>query len=218
MSESVSIPIATFEVTVEYAKPNMKLLLERINIVDALFEGFKPWNIKVDDVEVISEGKPSEQGIKFRISSKRVSFFFGAAACKLVRDDSDWDSADETITFLEIGLSALTRLAGVEIGKYKTNMAMHLQLKTAPFMDVLGPLVPLPIASLDTAPAKAFAVVLKWADRRVTIDGSAQLANGIFLRLEREFTADETLQAMAVKLRSDEVELFRMLGVQEDRS
>jgi hypothetical protein len=59
--------------------------------------------------------------------------------------------------------------------------------------------------------------VVKWEKHRVTIDGSAQLANGLFLRFEREFEGSATYEAIAGQLRADEEELFAMLGVQEDR-
>jgi hypothetical protein len=51
----------------------------------------------------------------------------------------------------------------------------------------------------------------------VTIDGSGILANAIFLRLEREFPSDATYETMAGQLRTDEEDLFGILGVEEDR-
>jgi hypothetical protein len=217
MSELVSIPIAIFEIVADYARPDMKLLMDRFKIVDALFEAFKPWNINVDDVEVITEGKPSEQGIKFKIPAKRTSFFFGASLCKLNRDNADWESAEETIKILDIGLSTLINLANVEIGSYKTAIAMHLQPKALPFIELLKPFAPSPLVGLDSSPVKAVATVVKWEKRRVTIDGSGQLANGLFLRFEREFEGNTSYEAIAVQLRIDEEELLAILGVQEDR-
>jgi hypothetical protein len=61
------------------------------------------------------------------------------------------------------------------------------------------------------------AAVAKWEDRRVTIDGSAALANAIFLRLERNFLASATYPEIATQLRKDQEDLFRILGVEEDR-
>jgi hypothetical protein len=61
------------------------------------------------------------------------------------------------------------------------------------------------------------ATVVKWRDRKVTIDGSGILANAIFLRLEREFPSDATYETMAGQLRKDEEDLFGILGVEEDR-
>ena len=89
MPELVSIPIAIFDMIMEYTQPNMKLLMDRAEVVSRIFKEYEHWNIKVDDVIVITEGKPSEQGVKFKIPSRRTSFFFGAAHCALTREDAN---------------------------------------------------------------------------------------------------------------------------------
>jgi hypothetical protein len=217
MPELVTIPIAIFDVVMDYTQPNMKLLMDRIKVVDRLFAGYKPWKIKVDDVEIISEGKPSEQGIKFKIPSKRTSFFFGAASCRLTRDDADWESAEETIAILNVGLTALTEVAGVQIGTYKTSISLHIQPKTAQFIDLLRPFASSQITVLDASPMKAFATIVRWDRRRITVDNSAQLANAVFLKFDREFEGVASIEEIAHQLRVDEEELFAVLGVQEDR-
>jgi hypothetical protein len=217
MPELVTIPIAMFEIVVEYTRPNMKLLVDRAQVVDKLFEAFTPWKITVDDTEVIQEGKPSDQGIKFKIPTKRTSFMFGAGSCKLTRDDADWESAEETIRILDTGWRVISELGGVQCSVFKTAMAMHLQPKSAHFIDILKPFAPTQLVSLDSSPVKAVAAVVKWEKRRVTVDGSSQLANGIFVRLERELEGSATYDQIAVQLKADEDELFKLLNVQEDR-
>jgi hypothetical protein len=215
MSQLVSIPIAIFDMAMEYTRPNMKLLIDRIRVVDNLFENYRRWDIKVDDVEVITEGKPSEQGVKFKIPSTRTSFFFGAGQCRLTRDDADWESAHETIEILKLGLGVLNEVAGVEINKYKTSIALHIQPDSGQFLELLRPFAPHQMAALDPSPLTAFAAVTKWEKRRVTIDGSAQLANAIFLKFERDFAGTSSIEEIAHRLRADEDELFAMLGIQE---
>lgn len=217
MPELVSIPIAVVEITIEYSRPNLRLAMDRKDVVEQLFDAFKVWNIKVDDIEVISEGKPSEQGVKFKIPSKRTSFFLGPASCKLVRDDAGWDSAQETIAILDAGLNVVMRSGSVEVGGYKTAIALHIQPKTLRFLDLLRPLCPPKLADLDASPVSGMAAVMKWDQRRVTIDGSAQIANGLFLRFEREFDGNATYSNIAAKLKEDEDQLFELLDVREDR-
>lgn len=216
MPHLVTIPIAILDITVEYSRPNMRLLVDRANVVDRLFQAFTEWKVKVDDVEVITEGKPSDQGIKFKIPAKRTSFMFGAGSCKLNRDDATWATAQETIAILNTGWNVLKELGEVEAGTYKTSIALHLQPKTTPFIDILKPFAARPLADLETAPIKAIAGVLKWDRRRVTIDGSSQFANGIFVRLEREFEGTVTYQQIAEQLHIDETQIFELLDVQEE--
>jgi hypothetical protein len=217
MPEPVTIPISIVEVTIEFTRPNMKLLVDRATAVDQLFEAFVPWNVKVDDVEVITEGKPSEQGVKFKLPVKRTSFQFGAASCKLTRDDADWESAGETIKILDTGWRVLERVGGVKVRAFKTAIALHLQPKITPFVELLKPFAAMPLASVDPSPIRAVAAVVKWEKRRITVDGSGQLANGVFLRFEREFEGSATYDQMAAQLKTDEDELFALLDVKEDR-
>jgi hypothetical protein len=217
MPQLVTIPIAIFEIAIEFARPNMRLLVDRATVVDRLFEAFSPWNVRVDDVEVINEGKPSEQGIKFRIPARKTSFMFGAGSCRLTKDDANWDSAEETIKILDTGYNVITELGGVQTGVFKTAIALHLQPKTMQSIDILMPFAPSQLLGLDPSPLKATASVVKWEKRRVTIDGSSQLANGLFLRLEREFEGSAAYEEIAHQLNADEQELFTLLGVEEDR-
>ncbi len=218
MPEAVTTPIAIIDITMEYVRPNLRLAMDRIKVVDQLFDRYRPWDIKVDDVEVITEGKPSEQGIKFKIQKRRTSFFFSASQCRLTQDDADWESAEETIQILTIGVSTLAEIAGVEISTYKTGIALHLQPKAASFIEIIKPFAAPQLVALEKQPLTAFATVVKWEGRRITIDGSAQIANGIFLRFERDFPGAMAIHEIAVQLKADEDELFALLGVEEARS
>jgi hypothetical protein len=215
MPELITIPIAIVDITMEYVRPNLRLLMDRMKVVDQLFDRYRPWDIQVDDVEVITEGKPSEQGIKFKISKRRTSFFFGSSRCRLTWDDSDWESAQETIEILTIGVSTLVELASVEIAIYKSAISLHLQPKTAQSIELLKPFAAPQLVALEKSPLTAFATVVKWEGRRITIDGSAQIANGIFLKFERDFPGVMPIGEIAMQLKADEDGLFALLGVEE---
>ena len=60
------------------------------------------------------------------------------------------------------------------------------------------------------------ASVLKWNNRRITIDQSGHVANAIFLRFEREFEGTASCEEIATTLRADEEAVFEMLGVREE--
>ncbi len=103
------------------------------------------------------------------------------------------------------------------LGKKKTTISLHIQPRALTFMDVLNPFVPRQLAALESHPVRTMATVAKWDNRKVTIDGSGVLANGLFLRLERDFEAGATYDEIANQLRRDEEELFTILGIEEDR-
>jgi len=216
MPEIITTPVSYFEALIEYERPNLKLWLDRSAVVQALFDAFAPWNADVDNIDILTTGKNSEQGIKFRLPEKRVSFFFSPAGCRFTRDSTSWETAQETIEILDAAVTTLATTGGVKPVKFKAIVALHVQPKSAPFMEILRRIVPAPMAGLDDAPARTMASVLKWDNRKVTIDGSGQIANGIFIRYEREFTAGVGYEEMAHQLRADEDAIFAMLDVKEE--
>ena len=218
MAELVTIPISIFEFTVDYKRPEFKLWTDRVSIVQSIFDALKPWEPRIDDVEGVTTGKTSEQGFTIKLPLKRVSFFFGTASFKFTRENVDWQLVEETIAIFDAAASALIRSSGVAMGPKKTAVSLHLQPKSLPYMALLTPFIAPLLAKLDSEPAIAMAAVAKWAHHRVTIDGSAALANAIFVRLEREFSSTATYEEIAVQLRKDENDIFKILGVEEDRA
>jgi hypothetical protein len=147
---------------------------------------------------------------------KKTSFFFGAAVCKLVRDDASWETAEETINILQAGWNVLAEKGGTIAGVCHTNIALHLQLKNKPVIELLKPFAAIPFTQTNTEPITAVAAIVRWKDRRLTIDGSGSLANGIFVRLERDFPGSLSFYDIARELRSDEERVFDLIGVKED--
>jgi len=217
MAELVTIPISFFELTIDYESPAIKLLMDRAGIIQGVFEALKPWNPGADDIEAHTTGKNSEQGVTFKLPLKRVAFFVGMASCRLTRDDVDWGAVEETTAILDAALSTLTRLGGISIAAQRASVSLHIQPRTMPFMELLNPFVSPHLAGLENEPIKTMAAVAKWGKRKVTIDGSGAVANGVFLRFEREFERSSTHEEMAHQLWNDERELFKILGVEEDR-
>jgi hypothetical protein len=217
MVELVTIPVSFFEVAIDYERPDVRLLSERPSIVQGLVEALLQWNFKIDDIEILTGGKLSEQGAMFKIPQKNVSFFIGATLCRFSRNAVDWDLADETIAILDAVVSALTRLSGVVMGTKRTAVGVHLQPRTVPFMEILRPFVPLQLAAIGSQPIVTMATVARWGDRRITIDGSAVVANAVFLKLEREFLPSTSYQEITKRLWDDEQEVFAIMGVKEDR-
>jgi hypothetical protein len=216
MSEIVSTPISFFDMEIEYQKPDFKVATERAPIVEAIWNALRPWNITIDDLELVTTGKISEQGVRFRLPQKSSMFFLGASSCRFVRDNTGWDVAEETITIIDAAVQALLSTSSIQFSKYKTAVVIHAQPKKLPFVKILAPLVPPQMLALEGKELKTAAIVAKWEDRKVTIDGSANLANGIFIRYERDFAGGTSYQEIAEKLLADEEQIFAMLGIEAE--
>ena len=212
MPELIKIPLSFFELSVDY-EPYW--IVDRAPLVKSIFDALKPWNPRIDDIEILSVGKLSEQGLTLRLPSKRISFFFGHTSFKFTREDMTWQMDHETIEILDTALSAFTAISGVKVTTKKAGIALHFQPQNVSFLEILRPFLVTQFESLEATPVTTMAVVAKWPNRKVTLDGSATLANGVFLRLERDFQGSVTSQGIAGQLREDEEQLFRILGVEE---
>jgi hypothetical protein len=215
MAEQITIPISTFEIVIGYARPVLNLWLDRAVIVQKMFDTFQPWDLNVDDVEAITTGKPSEQGVKFRLPVQKVAFFFGPARCKFTKEAATWAGAEETLRILTAALDVLIDLGGVQLGKRSTSLVLHLQPKNVPSRELLWPFLVPAIAHLESSEAEAMAYVVRWKGRRITLDGSAALANGVFANLERDFEPTVSLDDIRAATFNDEAELLKLLGVEE---
>jgi hypothetical protein len=215
MAELVTIPVSFFEVSNEYEWPNLLPWVDRAPIVQVILDGLRAWDPHVDNVEVLTAGKLSEQGFVIRLPLKRVALFFGPANCRFSRDAVDWSVADETMAIFEAALTAFIKLSNVAIARRKTAIGLHIQPKTTPFIKLLQPFMPEQLAALETGPLRTMAVVAKWDQRTVTLDGSFSLANGLFLKFEREFPGTSTDGQIAEQLLKDEEQLLALLGVKE---
>lgn len=218
MAEQITIPISTFEISITYVRPVLNLWLDRAVVVQKMFDAFQPWKLTVDDVEAITTGKPSEQGVKFTIPLQRITFFFGPGSCKFKKESAIWAEADEILRILGLALDVLTQQAGVELGKRSTSLILHLQPKNVPFRELLWPFLVPALSQLENSPAVAMAYVVRWKGRRITLDGSAALANGVFLHLERDFEAAVPFSEIRDTLLQDEITMLALLNVEEVES
>jgi hypothetical protein len=214
MPEQITIPISNFELGITYIRPVLNLWLDRAAIVQKMFDVLEPWNLNVDDVEAVTTGKPSEQGVSFKLPRHKITFFFGPAGCKFTKEAANWVEADEMLRILATALDVLVQ-GGVALGKRKTSLALHLQPLKVPFRELLRPFLAPPIAQLEGSPAELMAYVVRWSGRRITLDGSAALANGVFLNLERDFDATVSFEDIKATIINDEVTMLKLLNVEE---
>lgn len=215
MAEPITIPISVFELSIQYSRPSLTIWLDRAVIVQKMFDAFAPWNVNVDDMEGINVGKPSEQGFKFKIPAKQITFFFGPAGCKFTKEAATWAEADDTLRVLSVGLDVLVKAVGVELGNRATSLALHLQPKGLSYRDLLRPFLPQSLGQLEKADVTAMAYVVRWIGRRVTLDGSAAIANGVFVHLERDFEPSVSFEEMKARIFNDEVAVLKLLNVEE---
>ncbi len=217
MAELITIPVSFLELTMDYERPAIRLLTDRVLVMQGVLDVLEPWNASLDDIEVIAHGKFSQQGVMFRIPLKHFSFFLGATSCRFGRENIDWSSADETIAMIDAVICSVTTLSGVAMAKMTATLGMHIQPRTTTYLDLLNPFMAPRLATLEKEPLRTMAIVAKWGKRGLTLDGSAMVANGVFIKIEREFDGTIKYTDIAAQLKKDEDDVFGILGVREDQ-
>jgi hypothetical protein len=97
----------------------------------------------------------------------------------------------------------------------RTAIALHAQMKNKQFIEVLRPFLPAAIVSLHDERVTTAATIIKWEKNKLILDGSGSVANGMFIRLEREFGAVVGFEEIAGELRKDEEAVFKLLDIEE---
>src|SRR5271154_3773216 len=165
MAEPITIPISIFEVTIRYEKPVIRLLADRVAIVQALFDTFAEYELNPDDLEAVTSGRTTDQGIKLRLASQRINLFFGATGCKFTKEGAVWAEADKILGVLTNFVNILTSMSDARLGNKNVILSLHLLPKTVSFQDILRPFITPEIQNLDSAALAAMAVVARWPGR-----------------------------------------------------
>jgi hypothetical protein len=215
MPEKVTIPVSIFDYSSDFVRPVISIWMDRAGLVQNMFDALVKWGLDINNVEGITTGKPSDQGIKIRIPEKNLALFFGPTGCKFTRDSVDWSQAQETSEILQSFLSTLLSWKNVELLNRKTALILHLQPSTKKFVELLRPFLPEKLQSFRAGEITTGASVVKWKDCRITLDGSAVAANAIYLKFEQEFESSVSLETIAMVLRAAEEKLFQILDVED---
>jgi len=212
------VPISVFEYTGEFERPVFEAIADRAPILQAVFDSLAEWKVSVEDVETITSGKLSERGMSLKLQGGHTVFQWTAASIKFTWSDSNWEAAEEAIRLLQTAHVAFVAATGAVISLQKTAVILHIQFKTKKFGDVLAPFIHPALQALDVEKVKTGAAIIKWDHRRVVLDGSGSIANGLFLRFERDFDGQQSFDDIAKQIHADETALFQMLDIVEDRS
>jgi hypothetical protein len=217
MPELVTIPSSFFEYIAEYERPIIALWLDRAKLVQAIFDSLAPWGALPENIEGRNEGKAADQGFAIKLPNKRATFFFGPIRAKLTIDRADWGQADEIIKLIDTAMRALLDNSSSTVKTQKTAIVLHLQPKTKNFRDILSPFWPDQLLTLQPGKVRTGAVILRWENAGITLDGSGTITNGVFLRLDHDFDAAVEYEEIARILRNDEIAAMALLGVEEER-
>ena len=217
MPAAFTIPLCSFDMSFVYDQPVVSFMADPAPLIREVFAAYAPWKPNFDDIQFPNEGKNSDRGVNFKIASQNASLFVGPAHSRFVKETANWAEADLIESLMQAGLSAIRRVAELNFRSQHTVLSMHVQPTIVPFRDIIRKaLMTERIVALDAEPTNGMAMILKWPSYRVTIDGSAAIANGIYLQLERDFGGQATFDEVKTAIRADQLALYDLLDFKEE--
>ncbi len=221
MPEKIVIPFAVAEYTAQFRHPIIKLLGAdtRIEIIQAIADAWEPWGFHINNMEVRTQGTMAEQGLSFTLPDKGVSFFIGPTECRFHKDRAFWTEREEILHMVSISRNALFSAVESDVRKQVIVAALHFQPTKKANKTILSALHSPTLAQLnDGIEPKAYATILGWENKHLLLDTSAGYANGIFVRLSMTFDGRASLEQVVQQLYDEELKIFRMLDVAEEKS
>jgi hypothetical protein len=217
MAELVKIPFATSEYHARFERPYIAFIgLDRPRAFEAVFTALLPFNIHLENTEVLVTGTPADHRTIFRIPERGIRFEFGAEEYKFTKEQANWSTVEADGQILLAAERALMEGNDVNIASCIVTVAMHLQLLAKSREELLAPFFPDPFKIfLTQRQTQTHGSHLRFADGDVLLDFSVAFANGIFLRFSSQFTGHPPLAEVQTKVRSDQDMLFGILGVEE---
>lgn len=216
----VEIPFSQLEYVVTFETPLLDLIGKFGEIITPFVRALAPWGFTFEDSELnLNSPRPRDHIITFHRPSTapppamRVSVKWGSLTVAV--DQPDWSEADSVVKLCETVLQTIKSVAEVEFGTQQIILAMHVQSTTTPRSELTsGLLTPLAREILVDGPITGQGLILHREGASILIDNSAGFANGLFVRIQRNFAASVAISQVSKTLLNDELKLWDVLKLE----
>ena len=183
--------------------------------VSAVYKAFRPWNISLESVTFKDNpANLGEEATNFSLFGGRFLFSVNAGACGLLVRDPNWSEAELIMNVASAGITAVLDATGAVVEKQAASITMHLELSTGTIREITSRFVRLDADQFPGGALKSFGFSLYREDFTWVVDASAAFANALFLRIDRWFRPDASLEQIAQSLEQDETRVLELLGLQ----
>jgi hypothetical protein len=205
------------EYTLAFETPILESWEHRTTLSGYILAALKPWGFNLDGVEVKTPEKVGDHAIIFRRTSppnppRALALFLGKIF--ISAENLDWSEAEAFMSAMTAGIEAVRAFTGCAVGSQNLGLGMHVQLKNKPLSEVTAPLISATARELLDGDIRFSGVVINREKSNITIEMSAMYANALWVRMFREHPAAATLPDIAVALRKDEEQLFKVLALE----
>jgi len=180
--------------------------------VKALLKALLPWHVGLENLTWNHSARNgSEIQLTFAVPSLLASIQVGLGGAIMTAFNPDWSRAPQFVSLFQTGLDALKTIAAQDLLSQQTTLGLHVKPSERPFREVLMRFVN--TKALGSEDAIMFGVSVYHNDYSFVIDSSALFPGSVFIKLIRNFVANERFETMAKILLEDEENTLHRLGL-----
>ena len=128
MADLVKIPLASVEYQARFEQPYIGFIgLERPRAFEAVFTALLPFNLRLENTEVVTTGTPADHKTIFRIPERGISFQFAAEDYRFNKEGAFWAEAEKDGEIFIAAEHALLEGSNAKVRLCIVTVAMHLQ-------------------------------------------------------------------------------------------
>ncbi len=181
----------------------------------AAYLAFRPWNVALENITFKEDPvNVGEIATHFAFPSGRFVFSIGVGAIGFFVTNPNWSEAELAAKVLRTGLDAVRKALGTTIEKQVVNISFHAKPSRGSVRDFTANLVHLKASPVPEKSIRAYGLVMYTEDSTWVVDASALDADALFLRIQRTFSPDVTLDTISAKLHEDEKNILGLLRLE----
>lgn len=212
----IEIPYGIIEYTATFTRPIVQSFAPPTSMIVSVLDALKPYGYTADGVEVRSREKLTECVVEFRRTPPGAFLRVGPDKLIITAENLDWGDKEKFIAGMYAGIQAVLQVSAAEIASQQMILAMHVQLKNKTRKEVTAPLLSSVGYSLLSGESISQGVILIQENASLLIDASNTYANGLFMRLIRKHSTEQTLEQIAAALYDDEKRVLDGLKLEGD--
>ena len=123
----------------------------------------------------------------------------------------DWRDAPDLVSIFEQIASAVCDIVRLSPQRQETTLVLHVRSESVDFRATTAALV----NQVVLGEAGFYGVNIHRSDGSLTIDKSLRHQDGVFIRIQRKFSGEESFSEVASAMYENEVSALRLLGLTE---
>jgi hypothetical protein len=206
------VPLGFFEYRAMFKEPIFSAWYDgKTALIKEMYKVLLPWGV---DLEKISWSQTprnlKEAQITFSVPNPSISVNIGIGGVTIIVSNADWSQASVVSSLVQAVLGSVLEVGATDVQSHQTVLGFHVKPGPKPFREVMKEFIDTKALGKDDS--SMLGLVLYGAEHSILIDASASLADGLFVKVTRVFSAATPFEEMAAILWKDEESLLHRLG------